>query len=59
MAADTWGRFNILIIAGMSSAILTIASIAAKDTPGVLVVGGDCWTYQNTYGTPDHSFRGK
>ena len=42
LAADTWGRYNIMIIAGISSAVLTIASIAAKDTSSILVVGGAC-----------------
>jgi hypothetical protein len=45
MAADTWGRYNILIIAGISSAVLTIASVAAKDTSSILVVGGERWTH--------------
>lgn len=39
MAADTWGRYNIMIIASISSAVLTIASIAATDTSSILVIG--------------------
>jgi len=57
MAADTWGRYNILIIAGISSAVLTIASIAAKDTSSILVVGGECWTHRNQYGRPDNPMK--
>ncbi|KIM41891.1 hypothetical protein M413DRAFT_140285 [Hebeloma cylindrosporum] len=39
MAADTRGRYNIMIIASISSAVLTIASIAATDTSSILVIG--------------------
>ena len=56
MAADTWGRYNILIIAGISSAVLTIASIAAKDTSSILIVGGECCTHRK-YGRPDNSMK--
>lgn len=40
MAADSWGRYNIMIITGILSAALTFASIAAKNTASILVVGG-------------------
>jgi len=39
MAADSWGRYNIMIITGILSAVLTFVSIAAKDTASILVVG--------------------
>ncbi|KIK65186.1 hypothetical protein GYMLUDRAFT_160269 [Collybiopsis luxurians FD-317 M1] len=39
LAADSWGRFNIMIITGFISALLVFASIAAQDTASILVVG--------------------
>jgi len=39
LAADSWGRYNIMIITAIISAALTFASIAAKNTASILVVG--------------------
>ncbi|KAF8155548.1 major facilitator superfamily domain-containing protein [Crassisporium funariophilum] len=39
MAADSWGRYNIMIVTGILSSVLTFASIAAKNTASILVVG--------------------
>lgn len=40
MAADSWGPYNIMIITGILCAVLTFASMAAKDTASILIVGG-------------------
>ncbi|KAJ3717552.1 major facilitator superfamily domain-containing protein, partial [Lentinula raphanica] len=39
MAADSWGRYNIMIITGLLSAMLVFVSIAARNTGSILVVG--------------------
>lgn len=39
MAADSWGRYNIMIITAFLSSVLTLTSIAAKNTASILVVG--------------------
>lgn len=39
MAADSWGRYNLMIVTGFLSSLLTFLSILAKDTPSILVVG--------------------
>ncbi|KAJ3846503.1 major facilitator superfamily domain-containing protein [Lentinula lateritia] len=39
MAADSWGRYNIMIITGLISALLVLVSIAARNTASILVVG--------------------
>jgi len=48
MAADSWGRYNIMIVTGFLSAILTFASIAANNTASILVVGGVYISHANT-----------
>jgi len=42
MLADSWGRYNITIATAIMCSVLTLASIAAKDTASILVVGGMC-----------------
>lgn len=42
MLADTWGRYNIMIVTAIMCSVLTFASIAARNTPSILVVGGMC-----------------
>jgi MFS family permease len=39
MLADTWGPYNIMIVTAIMCSVLTFASIAAKDTASILVVG--------------------
>ncbi|KAF5370531.1 hypothetical protein D9757_010142 [Collybiopsis confluens] len=39
MAADSFGRYNIMIITGFITALLAFVSIAAKNTASILVVG--------------------
>ncbi|KAJ3745859.1 major facilitator superfamily domain-containing protein [Lentinula detonsa] len=39
MAADSWGRYNIMIITGFISALLAFVSIATRNTASILVVG--------------------
>jgi hypothetical protein len=40
MAADAWGRYNIMIVATIFSGVITLASIAAKNTASIIAVGG-------------------
>ena len=42
MLADTWGRYNIMIVTAIMCSVLTFASISARNTPSILVVGGMC-----------------
>jgi hypothetical protein len=58
MAADTWGGYNIFIIPGISSAVLIIASVAAKDMQVSSFVGGEGWSYQNPCGSRPDSLGG-
>ncbi|KAJ7220244.1 major facilitator superfamily domain-containing protein [Mycena pura] len=37
--ADRWGRFNMMVATALASAILTFASIAARNEASVLVIG--------------------
>jgi hypothetical protein len=42
MLADTWGRYNTMIVTAIMCSVLTFSSIAARNTPSILVVGGMC-----------------
>jgi hypothetical protein len=54
MLADTWGPYNIMIVTAIMCSVLTFASIAAKDTASILVVGGMCIGNRHRCGNSDN-----